>query len=156
LRLLQPLLDEVNYFEETEFTVLDCDFVGDSKARWGVTGDLFGVAMLKSGGRREIHVDLALELVRKESDPIDAEASWSIASICVTGTRRIDGAARLFREDFGRAVRDPSLAREAQRDLGEEQICEKLSSPDFHPTSSWLFSAAMQNETVVVVDVDRD
>ena len=163
MRLWQPLLEKIDYFEHTKFYFERGTFVDPE--RWESDLAFSGAARARTGHLLSVKARINTHWRKSDADDVPADSSdtvwrierWQLKSLKTLETRNV-----LFRDVLDRALPDEEARRQARRSVQEELVIEwgkdllagKGSFEPPHPLFD--ISSLYQKPGLSVVDVDRD
>ena len=122
LKLWQPLLDEVDYFEHAKFYFIRGELTGprvDESKRFRAELGFRGLARTKAGSWRAIHSRQQVVWSRVTDA---AESGWHITAWEHQDMSVTDAPQRMFRSVLHEALLDEDQRRRAERSLHEEKL----------------------------------
>lgn len=157
LKLLEPLVDSVDYFEHGHFYFVNAELRDDQQSELVSKNGLGGLARTRDGHWRAFKANLELTWRRSARGKVDDPEAWKISSWKVVKLETQDTPHKLFAEVLDRALPNPSDRTRARECLQEHYNIRLVKDPQFVPPHPKFFvHADDKHPGLAVVDIDGD
>ncbi|MFK8049346.1 MAG: FG-GAP repeat domain-containing protein [Halioglobus sp.] len=159
LRLWQPLMDSVEYFEHAKFYPIAGHFLDDQRTQFEISVGFYALARRDAGKPASVEGYLKVVWNRPPSSPIDQLESWRINEWKTSSLQMQESKALLFDEVLD-SVLPPSVLAEARRSRHEELVLNFLLGNEdgtrSKPHEFFSIPAFDRHPGIAVVDIDND
>lgn len=159
LRLWQPLLEQVAYFERAEFKIKTGRFLDETENTYETVLLFDGVARLQSGHWAALNSVQTLHWKQAaQPNGTALEAQWKIFDWRTNSLQMIETEQPLFVEVLDRALIDPHDVAKARASLYEQLMVQYIHDhAQVKKThKKFVALAALHHPGLSVVDLDRD
>ena len=161
LAMWQPLLSEIDYFENSKFKIKRGRFLEGEPQRFETDVKFTGLARMKSGGLAWLKAKQVLRWrLLPGKDPGDPD-HWRIEEWELLGVERMDTPHLMFEEVLDFSLPEPADRRRARANRAErldaDRILATRQGKEFEiPELYELGAASDRHPGIAVVDLDRD
>ena len=163
LRMWEPLLKDVDYFEHAKFYIIRGDVDLDDPRLFDADVGFSGVAYLKDGHWRGVKAtqQVRWRSVGDDASGDDASGTWVIDTWQLKSVKTFDSGRMLFTEVVERTLSQIDDRREALVSAHDHHVTshltrEQLLLPIRDHGKYFSITAEMQHPALSVVDIDRD